>query len=283
MKAEAHPPHQDPHHELIGRKNEVARLRAAIRDRESLLIWGPEDAGKTSLVKNSIAGLPEKDRKRCIYWSGKASVRRLAEELVRGLHAAGDPRVREKMSQRAVGCDLSAAQCFRRQSSGQLKALLYLAAPKGGYSIFLDHMPPATLPMARFLKEIIWRCKTPVCLLARGRDRNQIGCAWSIYFANEFRIEIGPLSESSALELLEQSIRCFRLNRFDLTGFREEILRLSRRLPGSIIKMCELSADQRYHHSGQIKINLVHVDYLMLRDPLHATHARPHRHLPHFE
>jgi hypothetical protein len=225
MKTESRPVQED----LIGRKNELRRARAAIRNRKSFLIWGPADAGKTSLVKRAVAGLPEKDRQGCIYCSGAASVRQLAEELLRG----------------------------RR------------------YAIFLDHLPPATQSMARFLKEIIWRCKTPVYLLARGYDRQEIGHAWSIYFANEYRIPVGPLSAICARELLERSIRRFRLDRFDLAGFRDEILRLSAHLPGSVIKMCELAAHPRYHYGVQIKVNLVHVDYLMLADPLASLRDLP--------
>jgi hypothetical protein len=49
---------------------------------------------------------------------------------------------------------------------------------------------------------------------------------------------------------------------------------LSRHLPGSVVKMCELAAHHRYHYGDQIKVNLVHVDYLMLGDPLRER-ARP--------
>jgi GTPase SAR1 family protein len=271
MKTESCPVHAD----LVGRKNELRRLRAAVRNRKSFLIWGPADAGKTSLVKKTIAELPEKDRQGCIYCSGATSVRQLAEELLRGFYAAGDPCVRKKVREDGCARETSVGPWFRGQSSGQLKSLLYLAAAKGRYSIFLDHLPPATQSMRRFLKEIIWRCKTPVYLLARGCDRQEIGHAWSIYFANEFRIAVGPLSAICARELLERSIRRFRLDRFDLAGFRDEILRLSAHLPGSVIKMCELAAHPRYHYGDQIKVNLVHVDYLMLADPLASLRDLP--------
>jgi GTPase SAR1 family protein len=271
MKTESRPVQED----LIGRKNELRRARAAIRNRKSFLIWGPADAGKTSLVKRAVAELPEKDRQGCIYWSGAASVRQLAEELLRAFYAAGDPCVRKKIREDGCVRETSIGPWFRGQSSGQLKSLLYLAAAKGRYSIFLDHLPPATQSMARFLKEIIWRCKTPVYLLARGCDRKEIGHAWSIYFANEYRIPVGPLPVALSRELLERSIRRFRLDRFDLAGFRDEILRLSAQLPGSVIKMCELAVHPRYHHGGQIKVNLVHVDYLMLADPLASLRDLP--------
>jgi len=266
-KAEEHAALAD----LIGRKSELQRVRTAIRNRESFLIYGPADVGKTSLVKCAIAELPEKDRKRCVYWSGEASVRQLAEELLRALYAAEDRCVRGKVREFASGREIEVDRWFRNQTSGQLKALLYIAAAKGRYAIFLDHMPRVTQSMARFLKEIIWRCKTPVYLLARGCDRREIGHAWSIYFTKEYRIEIGPLTEPLTRELLERCIHHFRLDRFDVTGFQDEILRLSGRLPGAVTRMCELATHRRYHYGDQIKVNLLHVDYLMfgdrLRDP----------------
>ncbi|MGH9594221.1 MAG: AAA family ATPase [Bryobacteraceae bacterium] len=248
---------------LLGRDVERNRLRAAIRNRESLLIWGPQDAGKTFLVKAILSELPENDRKRCIYWSGAASVRQLAEGLARGLYEAGDPIVRRKVREGGGGSEISLRRWLREQTSGHFKAMLYAAAARSRYVFFLDHMAPATPAMTRLWKEIIWRSKTPVFLLARGCDHDAIGSAWSIYFSKEYRVEIRAFPEQLAREWVERCIARFGLERFDLTGFREEVLRLSRHLPGSVEKMCALAAQQRYHYGEQIKIKLVHVDYLM--------------------
>ncbi|MFZ3363556.1 MAG: hypothetical protein WA153_08945, partial [Candidatus Acidiferrales bacterium] len=57
--------------------------------------------------------------------------------------------------------------------------------------------------------------------------------------------------------------RKFGLSSLDLEGFREEVLRLSAHLPGSIVKMCELAAEPRYHYGDQVKVKLVHLDYLL--------------------
>jgi len=62
---------------------------------------------------------------------------------------------------------------------------------------------------------------------------------------------------------LEACIHKFSLESTDLGKVRKEVLRLSDHLPGSIVKMCELAADPRYHYGGQIKMELVHVDYRM--------------------
>jgi hypothetical protein len=247
---------------LAGRRAESRRLADAINRRESLLIWGPADAGKTTLLKMVIDGLPDQDKRNCIYWAGTASVRQLVGELVRGLYSAGDPLVRRKVHGDGAG-ETSLNRWLRKQTSGRLKVMLYEAARKQRYWFFLEHLPPATHSMARLMKEIIWRCKTPVYLLARGCSHGEIGYAWSLYWNDELRIGLGPLADRAARELLEACIHNFGLASLSLEGFREGILLMSGHLPGAIVKMCELAANSKYRYGDRIKIKLVHVDYLM--------------------
>jgi hypothetical protein len=123
------------------------------------------------------------------------------------------------------------------------------------------------------MKEIMYRCTTPIYLASRGYSQGEIGYAWSLYWNDGLRIHLGPLSERTARELLETCIGRFGLTSLDLEDFREDILRLSGHVPGSIVKMCELAADSRYHYGDQIKIKLVHVDYLMHSSPLAIAHS----------
>jgi len=122
------------------------------------------------------------------------------------------------------------------------------------------------------MKEIMFRCKSPVYLVARDYSQDEIGYAWSLYWNEELRMHLGPLSERAARELLEYCIGKFGLASLDLKDFREDILRLSGHIPGSIVKMCELAANSRYRYRNQIKITLVHVDYMMQSSPT-AVHT----------
>jgi hypothetical protein len=252
--------HPDSRNSLIGREAEAQRLSAAILDRESLLIWGPVDAGKTALATAVLRGLPARQRGNCIYWSGAASVKQLAGEIVRGLHRAGDPVVRKRAGDAGANPD-SIDHWLRERTSGQLKQLLFAALPKGRYWIFLDHVAPSSRPMARLLKEIIWRCTTPVYLLARGYMHADIGHAWSNYFADRYRIHVDAVSESAARRIFEESVRRFGITASNPTKFREDIVHLSQRIPGRIVKMCAMAGDPRYVCEGQIKAKLLHVDY----------------------
>ena len=258
---------------LIGREAETRRLHAALRERRSQLIWGPEHSGKTFLVTNVLAALPAAERQRCITWSGPATRRQLVEHLVRGLFLCGDPFVREKVQ--ADGCDgPELRRWVAAQSAVRLRGVFFTAAERGDYLVFLDHFPRPRVShaVADLLKDIMHRTKTPVFLNARGYSPAEIGCAWSLYWADEYRLRLGPLSEIAARELLERCIERFGLSSLDLDDFRGEILHLSGHWPGAIARMCQLAEDPRYRYGRRVKLKLIRVDYLLQsnRSPLAA-------------
>jgi hypothetical protein len=247
---------------VVGRKEELRELLTAIQKGESRLVWGPMDTGKTTLIRAAISELPDAERQNCVYWSGAASGRQLLYHFVGQLYERGDPRVRRKAH--ADGATESTLhRWLNEQSSLRLRGLLFTASTAGDYRFFVDHFLPATHNMARLMKEIMYRCETPVYLVARGMSRQEIGYAWSLYWNDSLRLHLGPLREREAREVLELCIQDFGLNSLDLKGFREDVLRLSGLMPGSIVKMSRLAADSRYHYGDRIKIKLVHVDYLM--------------------
>lgn len=247
---------------LIGREAEARRLRAALRGRQSQLVWGPLDSGKTFLIANVLAELPINERQKCICWAGTATRRQFVEHLIRELFLAGDPFVRKKVQ--ADSCDeLSLNRWIGEQSAIRLRGILFTAAERGDYRFFLDHLPPLSHAFARFLKEIMYRTKTPVYLTGHGYSQAEIGYAWSLYWTDEHRLHLGAVSESAARELLEMCIERFSLTLLDLDGFREEFLSLSGHFPGAIVKMCELAANPRYQYGDRVKLKLLHVDYLL--------------------
>jgi hypothetical protein len=251
-----------PLERLIGRETEMRRLQTALGKRQSQLIWGPPDAGKTLLIRNALLELPEVERRKCICWTGAGSRRRLAEHLIRGLYLAGDRLVQKKVHADGSG-EATLARWISEQSALRLRGILFTAAEQSEYRFFVDDLPPASHAMAQLMKDIVYRTKTPIYLTGHGYSQGEIGYAWSLYWTDEYRIRLGPLSEAPARELLEACIEKFGLGSLDLEGYREDVLRLSGHLPGSIVKMCELSADPHYRYGDQIKVKLVHVDYLL--------------------
>ncbi len=247
---------------MTGRRQELRRLNAAMKSRKSLLIWGAADSGKTTLAMKAIEQFPQANRDKCIYWAGPGSLRELLSHIVGALWRAGDPYVRKKL-QMDGGENSTPDSWLRAQSSLRLRGIAFSAMEREPYWLFLDYVPPASHAMAHLLKEFVWRCKTPVYLLARGCTESEIGWMWSLYWTSEYRIGLPRLTECEARQLFEKCVRHFGLAGLELDEFREEILRRSGHQPGSIVKMCEMAAKPRYQCGEQIKVNVVHVDYLM--------------------
>ncbi|HUO34131.1 MAG TPA: ATP-binding protein [Candidatus Acidoferrum sp.] len=247
---------------LIGREAEMRTLHSALQKRQSRLIWGARDSGKTFLVAKMLEECTESERRKCICCTGTASRRQLIEQCVGQLYLAGDRFVRRKVRADHYG-DATLNRWIGEQSALRLRGIFFTAAEQGDYRFFLDHLSTASHSVAQFIKEIMNRTGTPVYLTGHGYSQGEIGYAWSLYWTDEYRIRLGPLPEASARELLEICVQKFALHSVDLRNFREELLHLSGHLPGSIVKMCELATDPRYRYGDQVKMKVLHVDYLL--------------------
>jgi hypothetical protein len=245
---------------FLGRKTELSRLREAIRKRESLLVWGPPDSGRTALVARALSELPEHIAKRCICTRGVGSPHDILRGIAEGF--AEDPVFRSKF-RAETGYGASFSHWVREQTSLRLRGLLYRAASAGEYWIVLEDLAPTTHMLARIIKELTINQETPIYSVAPGCTYRELGHAIQLYWNDHQRLHVGALSLAAANELLEWAIQRFCLSKFDLDGFREDILEFSGLLPGAILRMCEAATDCHYHFGGRIKTNLLHVDYLM--------------------
>jgi len=245
---------------FLGREAELSRLAQAIQKRESLLIWGASDSGKTALVSQVIMQLPQKAARLCIRATGNGSPHDILRSIAFGF--ADDPLFKAKF-RADTGYGASFETWVKAQTSLRLRGLLYRAAKDGEYRIFLEDLGPVTHMLARILKELMWNQATPVYAIARGWTYMELGHAAQLYWNDKLRLHVGGLSSGAARELLEMSIRQHGLLGFDLAGFREDILDFSSMLPGAIVRMCEAAADSHYHFEGRIKTKLLHVDYLV--------------------
>ena len=187
----------------------------------------------------------------------------------------GDPLMRRLVRANAAS-KMDPKRWLGKQSARRLGGILISAAAENEYRFFLDHAAPVSESVARLLKEIMCRTKSAVYLTGHGYSEAEIGPAWSLFWTNEYRIQLKPLSHTAAQELLDASIRCFDLESLGHNGFRDDVLRFSKCLPGSIVKMCRMASKPRYHEGGQIKIHLIHVDYLLQasRIPSFEGHAQ---------
>lgn len=247
---------------LFGRRQELARLAAAIRERRSLLISGPPDSGKSALVDQLLTNLPENLASRCLRIQTEGSLQRILQQHVIRLFAAKDATVEAAFSSQAAATQ-SVESWAKKQTSGRLRSLLFRAFDSGRYWVFWDNVGRLGLAHYHFLREVIWMRKTPVYLLARGLGYEYLGQVSRLYWSDEWRVELGPLVPEDARALLQAAIEKEELTNLDLTEFQEQVLEASRGLPGAILRMVAMARHPRYRYGNRVKAKLIHIDYLV--------------------
>jgi hypothetical protein len=104
---------------------------------------------------------------------------------------------------------------------------------------------------------------TPVYLLTRSLKGRAADHLLNLYWSNEHRLSLAPLPETAARNLVESCIESFALSHLDLSTFRQEVLRLSSRIPGAIVQMCALAAEPHYQSGLRVKTRLLHLDCVL--------------------
>ena len=245
------------------RESEARRIEEAVREKQSLVICGPGGIGKTALVLKVIRGLPREFANRCLYLGGAKDLQDLLRQLIRALYDLSDANLRRQLHATGVSA-LTFEAWLKALPGNRLKGTLYRTVEQGDYRIFLDHLPPLTLAVAKVIKELFWMRKTPVYFLSHDEMVQRMHKFYSFfYWGDRERLALQPLPAEAAAELLENCIERFELYRLELDDFRKEVLELSKRVPGAIVKMCSLAADPRYQYESRIKIKSVYIDYLM--------------------
>ncbi len=248
---------------FVDREKERRRLEEAIRNRRSLVIRGPRGMGKAALAATVIDGLPAGLSAQCIYLHGSRDLQDLLRQLISRLYKLKDPHLRRKLHAEGVSA-LNFEGWLKKRSLSQLKGCLYRCIEQREYQVFLRHFPPLTTPVAKAIKELFWMRNAPVYLLVRDQPDEHFDRALKLfYWGEEDVLTLQPLPSWAAHRLLDDCIERFGLTPLDRSDFRDELLELSKRNPGAIVKMCSLAADPRYRHGGHVKLKSVYIDYLM--------------------
>ncbi len=247
---------------LIGREFELSQITAAIRERHSLLVYGPAGSGKSALLQVALASLPEEVRHRCFAALAEGMPHAIWQNLIRCLFAARDPEVMCRVTSEAASIERF-ERWLTAQTSLRLRGILRRATWPGQYCFVLEAAGPVPDAVCRVLKEWIWSGRTPVILLGRGKNESELGRAAKLYWHEGMRLSLGSLEAAAAEALIRHCIKRFGLAGFADDEFFDFVLQQSERLPGRIIRLCELAADPRYQFDGHIKTHILTVDFLL--------------------
>jgi hypothetical protein len=246
---------------LIGRRAELHELLTAFRSREPRLIFGPRGAGKTALLAVAIARLPPAQRSRVLAPPPCATPAEFVAELLAQLVNARDH----------IAC--AHASTARRASARTNAATLIESLSASPYWIVVDPFTPASRPLARLLKHVLTRARTPIYAATRTLSASDLGHAAGLYRCHELRIELGPLAPSSARELVARETASIPLAVNELADLRSSVLRFGARLPGPMLEMCRLANDPAYRSYARMKSALLQIDARIAAH--HAATASP--------
>jgi len=221
---------------LIDREKECAAITNFINQRKSIIIFGPEGAGKTTVLNNVLTGLPGLN-KICSLES-----KTLKESLLNFMANAA-------FSKKTVN----------KANILGLKKLFYeiLAKNKPEYIIF-DHIERVEPKFYSFFEYLI-EAKIPLIVLSRGLGKKEIGHLRMSSFNFE-KVEISNFDRPTTDIIIDYFIKEFGIKITKEADFKKEIFHFSKGNPKIIKGLCFLARDVKYQKSGGLDVKLMDLD-----------------------
>ncbi len=219
---------------LIGRKDEVQSLVAALCDRKSRLITGPIGIGKTRLIEEALV------------LSGQPFV---AVQSLPVLH-----QLLVELAER-LSCPIG------RATSAALKFAVLEALRERPQCLVLEDVAAADPRMYRFLQQVYYVPRA--CLIVTSASRERLGHLHKLLWDPREEIALAPLTRAEAYSLFDFASRLYGLESLDLDAFRLQALAAARGNPGQILAMCRMARRPEYQDGRHIKFLPLRMDALM--------------------
>jgi hypothetical protein len=248
---------------VLGVCGERERVKAALQNRESVLITGPAGAGKTALIDAAIAELPNALDIVQIRYS--SNLHRLLVDLARSLLSAKHKALRDRAR---PGADVE--KWLSIQTSVHLKGLLWACLEAEPRTIVLDGIDGASFPMYRFLQRMYFA--DGMAIIAAARDIGSLGALSRLFWDPRAILHIRPLNHTDSEHLFDVAAKQFGLEQLDVDEFREKVLESAKGNPGQIIEMCRMAADPLYVSGKHIKFAPLRIDVMMRFLPSAGVH-----------
>jgi hypothetical protein len=215
---------------LIGRANEMSRLRDSLRNRESLLVLGAAGSGKTALLR-AIA-----EEEQFIYLRYSKTLHPLLVDLAGALLPPD----------------------AQQHTSVHLKGLLWAALEAEPRAIAIDGIDHASFPTYRFFQRLYF--VKGVTLIATARDAISLGALGRLFWDPRATLHLDPLHPADAGRLFDRAADQFGLRDLDVEEFRHKVLDAAKGNPGQIVEMCRMASNPMYVSGRHIKFAPLRID-----------------------
>lgn len=231
----------------VDRTEEMARLQAQAQKRKSMLVFGPEGAGKTRLLLAFVRSQPL-----ALYVPQLRSPRDLMLPLMQSLR---------RLEKR----DLRLPANVSTLSTSSLKGIVQRALSQYPFLLVLDHLAGPSRVVTGIVKEFTDYGNRPICFAARTPHMEDIGNLQPLCADRSERLEIRNLAPAIALEFARREAERNRLWASNIESALHSLVEWSEGNPGSILQMLKMADQPKYRMGDQIKAHVLYLDYRMGR------------------
>ena len=232
---------------VVERADELARLRAQMERRKSMLIFGPEAVGKTRLLRSFAQAQPL-----ALFVAHVKSRRELLLALVKELRRVAKTGITLPADGTSMG-------------TGSLKGIVQRALDQYPFLLALDHLAGPSRVVTGLIKDLNYFDRTPVIFAARSPHMEDIGSLQPMCAGKSERLELKEFPAPIALEFARKEAGRTGLSASNLDHVLHQLVEWSNGNPGSIVHMLKIAHFPRYHADDQIKAHVLYLDYRMGR------------------
>ena len=241
--------HREPTVEYLNcveREEELGRLRNKDKIRKSLLVFGPEGVGKSSLLRTFV-----EKQALALYVEQMRSPREFVLGLLQALHSA-DHNLR-------IPGNLAAL------STSGLKGIANRALDTRPFLMVLDHLNAPSRVVTGMIKDLHYYGRTPVIFASRSPHMEDIGALRPLCAGKSERLELKNLPPQFALEFAQREAEKIELWASNLEAILLSLVEWSDGNPGAILNMLKMAQLPQYRAGDLIKSHIHYVDFRMGR------------------
>ena len=234
---------------IVGRDQELSRLRDRLHQRKSLLIHGPAGVGKTLLLKYVLSGSPT-----FLYCERSPSAQAVFRQLATQLWKSDDPRLK-------TFCGSGGVNEIKSASAANVKGLVTEALRESCHTVVIDHISRPAPAFSASIRTVIGWCNTPIVAVARSAHMEDVGALHPLFPDRGDRFELKNFDPETARRFIDEVLSRNGPQADNLSEFRAKVLAYSQGNPGVIVSMINMAKMPKYSSNGRIKMAPLYIDF----------------------